>query len=139
MDLITELENEFSALSEQIAPGTVVIRTRLHELELKLPQLGDDYVAGLSQGSVVIIPKRNIIEIRGAALPIRRQNTLEQFLGNQRTPVRVQLRTGEQIEQCWLLNIGEGWLRVAISRGISWVPIEAIQSLEIVAVDNSIR
>jgi hypothetical protein len=139
MDLITELENEFSALSEQIAPGTVVIRTGLHELELKLPQLGDDYVAGLSQGSVVIIPKRNIIEIRGAALPIRRQNTLEQFLGNQRTPVRVQLRTGEQIEQCWLLNIGEGWLRVAISRGISWVPIEAIQSLEIVAVDNSIR
>lgn len=139
MDLITELENEFSALSEQIAPGTVVIRTRLHELELKLPQLGGDYVAGLSQGSVVIIPKRNIIEIRGAALPIRRQNTLEQFLGNQRTPVRVQLRTGEQIEQCWLLNIGEGWLRVAISRGISWVPIEAIQSLEIVAVDNSIR
>lgn len=139
MDLITELENEFSALSEQIAPGTVVIRTRLHELELKLPQLGGDYVAGLFQGSVVIIPKRNIIEIRGAALPIRRQNTLEQFLGNQRTPVRVQLRTGEQIEQCWLLNIGEGWLRVAISRGISWVPIEAIQSLEIVAVDNSIR
>jgi hypothetical protein len=43
------------------------------------------------------------------------------------------------LEQCWLLNVFDGWLRVAISTGISWVPIEAIESLEIEAVDNSIQ
>ena len=139
MDLITELENEFSDLSERGAPGSTLVRTAANELELRLPQLGDDYVSGLCLGSLVIIPMRNIIEIRGAALPARKENTLEQFLTSRRTPVRVLVSTELGLEQCWLLNVFDGWLRVAISTGISWVPIEAIESLEIVAVDNSIQ
>jgi hypothetical protein len=139
MDLITELENEFSALSEQGFPGTTLVRTETLELELRLPQLGHDYVAGLHLGVLVIIPKRNIIEIRGAALPLRKDHTLEQFLTSQRTPVRIQVNTGRSFEHCWLLNVMAGWLRVTISTGISWVPIDAIQSLEILAVDNSIQ
>lgn len=139
MDLITELETEFSALSEKGAPGSTLVRTATNELELRLPQLGDDYVSGLCLGSLVIIPRRNIIEIRGAALPARKEHTLEQFLTSRRTPVRVLVSTGSSLEQCWLLNVFDGWLRVAISTGISWVPIESIQSLEIVAVDNSIQ
>jgi hypothetical protein len=139
MDLITELENEFSALSLQSAPGSVLVRTWSQQFELRLPKLGDDYVAGLCNGALVIIPKRNVVEIRGAALPLRREHSLEQFLSGQRTPVRISLGAGQRIEQCWLLNVGEGWLRVAIATGISWVPIETIQSLEIVAVDNSIH
>lgn len=139
MDLITELENEFSALSEPGSAGSALVRTDTLELELRLPQLGEDYVAGLALGVLVIIPKRNILEIRGAALPARKVQSLEQFLTGQRTPVRVALNTERGIEQCWLLNVAQGWLRVAISTGISWVPIEAIQRLEIVAVDNSIQ
>jgi hypothetical protein len=139
MDLITELENEFSALSEQGSPGSTVVRTESFELELRLPQLGDDYVAGLCLGSLVIIPKRNIIELRSAALPLRKELTLEQFLTGRRTPVRIQINTGRSLEHCWLLNVLEGWLRVGISTGISWVPIEAILSLEILAVDNLIQ
>lgn len=139
MDLITELENEFSALSETGPAGSALVRTDALDLELRLPQLGEDYVAGLALGALVIIPKRKVVEIRGAALPVRKAQTLEQFLTGQRTPVRVALNTERGLEQCWLLNVGEGWLRVAISTGISWVPIEAIQHLEIVAVDNSIQ
>jgi hypothetical protein len=139
MDLITELENEFSALSEQGSPGSTVVRTESFELELRLPQLGDDYVAGLCLGALVIIPKRNIIELRSAVLPLRKELTLEQFLSSRRTPVRIQINTGRSLEHCWLLNVLEGWLRVGISTGISWVPIEAILSLEILAVDNSIQ
>lgn len=139
MDLITELENEFAAISERSMPAFVSVRTCHRELELKLPQLGLDYVAGLCAGTVVIIPSRNILEIRGAALPPRREQCLEQFLSGQRTPVRVQLHIDQNQQQCWLLNISQGWLRVALSRGISWVPMESIQSLEIVAVDNSTR
>lgn len=139
MDLITELENEFSALSQPGSAGCALVRTDALELELRLPQLGEDYVAGLALGALVIIPKRNVVEIRGAALPARKAQSLEQFLTGQRTPVRVSLKTERGLEQCWLLTVGEGWLRVAISTGISWVPIEAIQRLEIVAVDNSIQ
>jgi hypothetical protein len=115
------------------------VRTESFELELRLPQHGDDYVAGLCLGALVIIPKRNIIELRSAVLPLRKELTLEQFLTGRRTPVRIQINTGRSLEHCWLLNVLEGWLRVGISTGISWVPIEAILSLEILAVDNSIQ
>lgn len=137
MDLITELENEFAALSEEWVPGTVTVRVENRELLLRLPQLGDDYLLGLRAGVVLVIPKWNIIEIQGASLPLRREQTLEQFLAGQRTPVRVRLNTASNSHHCWLLNLEQGWLRVATPRGLGWVPIHAVESLEIVAVDNS--
>jgi hypothetical protein len=137
MDLITELENEFAALSEDSAPDTISVKVVTRELQLRLPQLGLDYLAGLSAGTVVIIPKRNISAIHGTSLPLRRKHTLEQFLAYQRTPIRVRLNTGSTSQHCWLLNLQPGWLRVTTSEGLAWVPIEAVELMEIVAVDNS--
>lgn len=137
MDLVTEIENEFSARSESPAPGGLLVKTALTRSHLRLQQLGLDYVAGLNGGVLVIFPTRNIQEIQGASLPQLREQSLNQLLGSQKAPVRINLRTGELVRQCWLLNIQDGWLRVAISKGLSWVPLQAVESIEILAVDNS--
>lgn len=137
MDLITELETEFATLNEQQSPSCVRVRTEESVSELRLPQLGTDYLAGLCNGSVLVIPTSKILQLDSPHLPIRTEQTLVEFLGRQKTPIRLKLATKASLGACWLLNIDGDWLRVAVSQGLSWVPIAAIQSLEIQAVDNS--
>lgn len=137
MDLITELENEFASLNEQRTPSWVRVRTGDAERELRLPQLGIDYLAGLWEGRVLVIPITKINHLESPHLPIRTEQTLAEFLERQKTPIRVRLSTSTNLGTCWLLNIDGQWLRVAVAQGVSWVPIAAIQSLEIEAVDNS--
>jgi hypothetical protein len=137
MDLITELETEFATLNEQKSPSCVRVKSEDGEYELRLPQLGVDYLAGLCRGSVLVIPISKILELDNPNLPLRTEQTLVEFLARQKTPIRLKLGTKASLEACWLLNIDGDWLRVAVSKGLSWVPIAAIQSLEIHAVDNS--
>lgn len=137
MDLITELENEFSALNEQQSPSWVRVRTIDTEHELRLPQLGIDYLAGLCAGRVLVIPTSQIVHLESPQLPIKTEQKLIDFLERQKTPIRIRLATSTNLGSCWLLNIDGPWLRVAVAQGLSWVPISAIQSLEIEAVDNS--
>jgi hypothetical protein len=139
MDLITELESEFTALSQTPAPSHVLVLTREAEYALKLPQLGKDFLAGMEGLVVRVLPLSQALEIRGSYLPIRTDRTLEEFLTRQKTPIRVKLTTSDHMGNCWLLNVEDGWLRVALTKGLSWVPISSIQSLEIVPVDNSIH
>lgn len=136
MDLISELENEFNALSESKPPAVITLRSETREYEIRLPQLGKDFILGLWAEGVIVFPLGNILEIRSASLPLRLDLTLEAFLEKQRMPVRIRLRSIQPIGECWLLNAREGWLRVAISQGVSWIPISAIQNFEILAVDN---
>ena len=137
MNLISELENEFISLGEALTPNLVRVATKDREYELRLPQLGLDFVAGLHQGVVLVLPVQTISQVMGSYLPIRTELTLQDFLARQRTPIRLRLTTSEQQSSCWLLNLENGWLRVAIAKDVSWVPISAIRSMEIVAVDNS--
>jgi len=136
MDLINELENEFNALSESKPPAVITLRSETREYEIRLPQLGKDFIVGLWSKGVIVFPIGNVSEIRSASLPLRIDLTLEDFLDRQRLPVRIRLRSMQPVGECWLLNSKEGWLRVAISQGVSWIPLSAVQSLEILAVDN---
>jgi hypothetical protein len=137
MDLITELESEFAALSESPAPSQVLVVTEDAEYQLRLPQLGRDFLAGMDGGVVRVLPLSRALEIRGSYLPIRTDRSLEEFLTRQRTPIRLKLKTSDHSGNCWLLNVQDCWLRVALAPGLSWVPIGSIRSLEIVPVDNS--
>ena len=137
MDLITELENEFAALNESPAPSQVLVITDEAEYQLRMPQLGRDFLAGMEGAVVRVLPLSQALEIKGSYLPIRTDRTLEEFLTRQRTPIRLKLTTSDHSGNCWLLNVQDGWLRVALEKGLSWVPIGSIRSLEIVPVDNS--
>ena len=137
MDLLTELETEFATLNELKSPSYVRVVSEDAAYDLRLPQLGTDYIAGLWGGNVLVIPTAKILQLDNPNLPTRTEQTLVEFVRRQKTPIRLRLATNASLGQCWLLNIDGDWLRVAISRGLSWVPIAAIQSLEIQAVDNS--
>ena len=136
MDLISELESELLGPGESALPAYVTLRTSTGECELRMPQLGNDYVAGLSHGVLVVLPLSNVLEIRGSQLPNRVDQSIVEFLVKQRTPVRLRLNS-EVGGDCWLLNIEDSWLRIAISEGVSWVPMSAIKGIEILPVDNS--
>lgn len=137
MELIDALEEEFASQRETANLNLARVLTRDRDYELRLPQLGIDFVAGLHQGAVLVLPISKVTRLVGSQLPIRVEQTLEEFLERQKTPIRLLLSTTDRQETCWLLNLQSGWIRVAISHGVSWVPMEAIQSMEIVAVDNS--
>jgi hypothetical protein len=136
MDLISELESELLGTSEAASPTSVRLRTSSGEFELRMPQLGDDYVAGLTFGVLVVVPMTSVLEIRGSQLPHRVELNIFEFLAKQRTPVRLRLNS-EAGGDCWLLNIDQMWLRIAIAQGVSWVPLSTVRSLEILPVDNS--
>jgi len=137
MDLLTELETEFATLNELKSPSYVRVVSEDAAYDLRLPQLGTDYIAGLWGGNVLVIPTAKILQLDNPNLPTRTEQTLVEFVRRQKAPIRLRLATNASLGQCWLLNIDGDWLRVAISRGLSWVPIASIQSLEIQAVDNS--
>lgn len=136
MDLMSDLESEHLSPGEAPPPAFVTSRTSSGECELRMPQLGNDYLAGLSHGVLVVLPLSNVLEIRGSQLPNRVDQSIVEFLARQRTPVRLRLNS-EGGGDCWLLNIEDTWLRIAISQGVSWVPISAINGIEILPVDNS--
>lgn len=136
MELIRELENDLLGPSETSTPALVTLRTSSGDCDLQMPQLGNDYLAGLSHGVLVVVPLTNVLEIRGSQLPMRVDRTIVEFLARQRTPVRLRLNS-EVGGDCWLLNIEASWLRIAIAQGVSWVPLCAIRSIEILPVENS--
>lgn len=139
MDLISELETEFEALSEQPFPHSVSIRSSDQHFDIRLPQIGANFVAGLNGNRVMVFPLSAVTEIRGSQLPAKTVQSLEDFLSRQRTPVRLSLRTLHRSGPCWLLNIQSGWLRVTVEQEVVWIPLEAVESLEIMPVDKSFQ
>lgn len=136
MDLIDELEQALENPSQQ-PPSAVRVRLDGIEIELRLPQLGKDYLAGLSDGRVKAMPLCRVIELVTHQLPIQTEQTLAEFLQRQKTPIRIQLANQLDSHAYWLLNIDGEWLRVAGPKGLTWIPLVAIHALEIQAVDNS--
>ena len=137
MDLISEIENELLGVSDATSPTSVKLRTSSGECELRMPQLGDDYLAGINFGVLVVVPLSSVLEIRGSQLPPRVEQNIFEFLAKQRTPVRLRLNSEAGGGHCWLLNIEQKWLRIAIAQGVSWVPLSTVRSIEILPVDNS--
>lgn len=136
MDLITELESEFSTLAHNHPTTQLSVRLAQETVSLRFPELGVDYLSGFHQGRLWVIPVGSISEVYGSSLPEQKPVLLEEFLTSQRTPIRVRYRTKDSLGSCWLLNVQAAWLRVSLSKGISWMPLAAISHLEIVAVDN---
>lgn len=136
MELMNELEADLLGSSETTFPTFVSIKTLSGDCDLRMPQLGTDYLAGLSNGVLVVVPLRNVLEIQGSRLPVFVDRNMIEFLERQRTPIRLRLYSGVGGD-CWLLNIEASWLRIALGQGVSWVPLCSIQSIEILPVDNS--
>jgi hypothetical protein len=136
MNLITELENEFATLITPATPSVVIARVPGRDIELRLPQLGRDFLAGLNRTVITVIPLSTKLQIRGPHLPVRTDQSLVEFLIRQRTPIRLRLSSQGNQDTGWLLNVDADWIRVAMSEGISWVPLGSIEELEIMAVDN---
>ena len=136
MDLITELESEFSALSTSTPVVQLAVRISNETINLRFPELGNDYLCGVVSDRILVFPIGRVTEILGSALPEVNPRSMIDFLSAQRTPVRVSYRTAEQSGSCWLLNVRAGWIRVSMTKGVSWLPLAAISRLEILAVDN---
>ena len=137
MEITSELETELHDEQFIKLPQILRVLSLGASYELKLPQLGDDFIAGIHNGVFVVLPIEGVTQLCGPNLPARTEQSLEEFLLRQRTPIRLRLITDTEQNTCWLLNIQDRWLRVSISTGVSWVPMSAIRSMEIVAVDNS--
>ena len=136
MDLITELESEFSALTTSAPVAQLVVRIGNETINLRFPELGVDYLCGVSADRLLVFPIVRVTEILGSSIPEVNPRTMVEFLMSQRTPVRVSYRTDELSGSCWLLNVRPGWIRVSMTKGVSWLPLPAISRLEILAVDN---
>lgn len=136
MDLITELESEFSALSTSAPVAQLLVRIGNETINLRFPELGTDYLCGVNADRLLVFPIARVTEILGSSIPEVNPRTMVEFLMSQRTPVRVSYRTDELSGSCWLLNVRPGWIRVSMTKGVSWLPLAAISRLEILAVDN---
>ena len=136
MDLISELENEFNALTQAQPVSHIAVRVAGQIMKLELAQLGIDYLAGTIDRHLVIIPSPGVSQVMGSYLPEQTERSLVELLSGIRSPVRIRFKTATEDGACWLLNIRSNWIRVSGNRGISWIPLSAIQSIEVLAVDN---
>lgn len=136
MDLLSELECEFSSLREGSNLGVMEVRVGKETIRLEHPRVGIDFVAGTAENHVFVLPILAVTEVIGSFLPDQSPETLVEFLGARNSPVRVHLRSQDSLRTCWLLNLRGVWARVSSRNGISWIPMGSIHSLEVMAVDN---
>ena len=136
MNPISELESGLLAMADSSTPLSVNLLTETGECVLRIPQLGNDFLAGIRDGVLMVLPLAHVLEIRGSQLPRRVDQNIFEFLSKQRTPVRLRLNL-DIGAVCWLLTVEDSLLRVAIGQGVSWVPLSNVRAMEILPVENS--
>jgi hypothetical protein len=106
------------------------------EIVLQRAFQGNDFLFGLSQGSLVAIPFQRVNLMRTAGLPSIREVSLLQFLGLQRKPVELEFQIDGSIRTSWLLNVVGDWLRISSRYGVEWVTTTSLVMARVRSVDN---
>ena len=106
------------------------------EIVLQRAFQGNDFLFGLSQGSLVAIPFQRVNLMRTAGLPSIREVSLLQFLGLQRKPVELEFQIDGSISTSWLLNVVGDWLRISSRYGVEWVTTTSLVMARVRSVDN---
>jgi hypothetical protein len=135
MDFLTELEYEFSELNQPKPPQGSRVVTGKMEVAIDKAYLGKDFICGLSSLGLIAVPTSKILRILSTNLPIRTEITLLELLAVQKQPVLIEYPESDQ-ENCWLLNVSDGWLRVATKQGIAWLAAQSIELVKFSPVDN---
>lgn len=134
MESLEEFEAEFADSSG--AEDRMIITHGLQTSLVSNVVRGKDFLAGVQGESAIAIPLHAISHALGSGLPVGSDTNLNQFLSMQKTPVRLEYKTGDTLSRCWLLNVLEDWLRVATTQGVGWIPIKSLQLVRIDPVDN---
>jgi hypothetical protein len=135
MNFLTELEDQFSELSQPKAPYSARVVTKKIDVAIEKAYLGKDFICGMSSLGLIAVPTSKILRILSPNLPIRTEITLLELLAVQKQPVLIQCPKSDQ-ENCWLLNVSDDWLRVATKQGIAWLAQQSIELVKFSPVDN---
>lgn len=134
MDFLDVFQEQVEDLSRSGRIVTVLHGTERTDLTNAV--LGVDFIAGVCLRGAIAIPLKEVVQTLGAELPSYSNTTLNQFLSAQKTPVRLEYQSLGTPARCWLLNVLEGWLRVATPSGVGWLPIQSLKLVRIEPVDN---
>lgn len=136
MDMIEELEAEFSELRTKKSATAALIKTQDGEIPLERISLGSDFVAGITKLGLTLIPVTEIVKISAKLIPAASELRLIEFLNQQRNPVRISYRDRSVITSSWLLSVQGFWLRVAATEGVQWLPLNSVMQVQINPVEN---
>lgn len=123
MEIIRELEEEFSARRLANGLSRIALRTSARLYTLDEARLASDFVLGRSGNRIYFFPNHSITEVSGIEVQSSVQEHLISILGSQRQPVKLLLTNGTETQSAWLLNVEGPWLRVAGQDGVLWIPI----------------
>jgi hypothetical protein len=122
MEIITELEEEFTARRGANRPTHISVKTISNNYSLDEAQVGPNFILGRSGNRVYFFPNSSITEVISLECRLTIEESLESLLANQRQPVKLLLFSGIDTQIAWLLNVEGNWIRVAGQGGVSWVP-----------------
>jgi hypothetical protein len=137
METSTEMEEQVAGHLSRVDMGSIFVITAWDRFELFAPRGGQDFIFGEVEGSTVLIPLGKIRLLSGSTPPIQQDLSLEEFLANQRLPVKIRYRIQGQSAACWLLNVMTPWLRISSVSGIAWIPMAAVEFALIEAATDS--
>lgn len=135
MNFLIELEDQFSQINSRPLTHSPRIITKSLDVFLDNAYLGADFVCGVGKNGLIAFPISRVLRIQSPNLPQRTEVTLLELLALQKQPVLLEC-SGPAAENFWLLNVSEGWLRVATSWGIAWVSPHQIELVKFSPVDN---
>jgi hypothetical protein len=126
MEIIRELEEEFSAKRWANSLGRTSVRTSSNVFHLDEARLAPDFVLGRSGNRIYFFPNPTIFELSGIEVKQSIDDKLASILSEQRQPVKLLLSNGPDTDWAWLLNVEGQWLRVAGQAGVIWIPLSRL-------------
>jgi len=126
MEIIRELEEEFSARRLANGLGRIRLRTFANLYNLDEARLASDFVLARSGNRIYFFPNHSISEVSGIEIHQALQQSLTITLAEQRQPVKLLLSYNTDTQSAWLLNVEGEWLRVAGQEGVLWIPISRL-------------
>ena len=136
MEPLSKTEDPPSDSAFKFGLELVTLNVLGREIVLQRAFQGNDFLFGLSQGSLVAIPVQRVTLMRTAGLPSVREVSLLQFLGLQRKPVELEFQIDGSISTSWLLNVVGDWLRISSRHGVEWVTTTSLVMARVRSVDN---
>ena len=123
MEIISELEDEFTARRLANFQGRISLRTARQSHLLDEAKIAQDLILGRSGNRIYFFPNHSIVEVSGVAVQTPLQQTIARALSEQRQPVKLTLTCNSETQSAWLLNVEGEWLRLAGNAGVLWVPL----------------
>jgi hypothetical protein len=131
MEIISELEEEFSARRQARGSTPLRVFTLSQAYTLDEAKFGLDFILGRSGNRIYCLPISSVLELSGMGTQEHIDSSLAEHLCAQRQPVKLSFSSPQGQQASWLLNVVSPWLRVAGQQGVVWVPISRLAFAEI--------